>query len=239
MQNKTLNLFAVLFSLALLVSCATTFPEHEIYPDFESSVFEQEPIVISGTLKSKAFSAPSDWTTVITDLILLRSESFFEYEGTVSIGEESTDCFLKILKNSPVFADDNGEQITNIFEIDCGKIKYVPHGALANKKLPPLSEIGYFWIDGQKFFVYASNKDKINYAEAENRPMDVIIEIEDENNGSKMTLFSMESIMDTYSFAKKKSDSDDSESDKAMQILAGITASFYKASLRIMGVKVK
>jgi len=121
--------------------------------------------------------------------------------------------------------------------MDCGKIKYVPYGALANKKLSPLSELGYFWIEGQKFFVYASNKDKINYAEAEKRPMDVIFEIENENSDSKITLFSRESIMDTYRFSKMKSDSSDSESDREMLILAGITASFYKSSLRIMSVK--
>ena len=223
----------------IFASCTTTFPEHEIYPDFECADSEKEPIVISGALKSKAFSAPSDWTTFLADLILLRSESLFDYDGTVCVGEERTNYFLKIMENSPLFADDDGERLTNILEMDCGKIKYVPYGALANKKLSPLSELGYFWIEGQKFFVYASSKDKINYAEAEKRPMDVIFEIENENIDSKMTLFSRESIMDTYIFAKKKSDSDDSESDKVMQILAGITASFYKASLRIMGAKVK
>ncbi len=239
MQNKTLIFFAFSVSLFHLVSCATTFPAHEIHPDFECDDSEREPIVISGTLKPQTLSAPSDWATFLADMFLLRSESMFNYDGTVCVGEERTNYFLKIMENSPLFADDDGERLTNILEMDCGKIKYVPYGALANKKLSPLSEIGYFWIEGQKFFVYASSKDKINYAEAEKRPMDVIIEIEDENNGSKMTLFSRESIMDTYIFAKKKSDSDDSESDKVMQILAGITASFYKASLRIMGVKVK
>nr|MBP3282442.1 hypothetical protein [Treponema sp.] len=226
-------------SLFLLVSCATTFPAHEIHPDFECADSDREPIVISGTLKSKPLSAPSDWTTFLADMFLLRSESMFDYNGTVCVGEERTNYFLKIMEYSPLFADDDGERLTNILEMDCGKIKYVPYGALANKKLSPLSELGYFWIEGQKFFVYASSKDKINYAEAEKRPMDVIFEIENENSDSKITLFSRESIMDTYRFSKMKSDSSDSESDREMLILAGITASFYKSSLHIMSVKEK
>ena len=242
MKKNVFSIFllaAFSVSLFLLVSCATTFPSHEIHPDFECADSEREPIVISGTLKPEPLSAPSDWTTFLADIFLLRSESMFKYDGTVCIGEERTNYFLKIMENSPLFADDDGERLTNILEMDCRKIKYVPYGALANKKLSPLSELGYFWIEGQKFFVYASNKDKINYAEAEKRPMDVIFEIENENSDSKITLFSRESIMDTYRFSKMKSDSSDSESDREMLILAGITASFYKSSLHIMSVKEK
>ncbi len=232
-----LSAFSV--SLVLLVSCATTFPAHEIHPDFECADSDREPIVISGTLKPKAFSAPSDWTTFLADMFLLRSESMFKYDGTVCVGEERTNYFLKIMENSPLFADDDGERLTNILEMDCGKIKYVPYGALANKKLSPLSELGYFWIEGQKFFVYASNKDKINYAEAEKRPKDVIFEIEAENSDRKMTLLSKERIMDTYRFEKNDRNSEDTQEERTMMILAGITASFYKSSLRIMSVKEK
>ena len=55
----TKNVFSIFLitafsvSLFLFVSCATTFPAHEIHPDFECADSEREPIVISGTLKSK------------------------------------------------------------------------------------------------------------------------------------------------------------------------------------------
>ena len=67
----------------------------------------------------------------------------------------------------------------------------------------------------------------------------MIFEIEAENSDRKMTLLSKERIMDTYRFEKNDRNSEDTQEERTMMILAGITASFYKSSLRIMSVKEK
>ncbi|WP_191013432.1 hypothetical protein [Treponema zioleckii] len=223
--------------LSLFTSCATVFPEHEITqnnPDAQCP--KCSSIAVSGKMKSKPFEAPSSASIFFLDLIFLRTETAFYWEGTVQIDEKETALSFKMIKNGGAFEGSTWNKTAYVENLSCGKIEFECKAGFDSNQMPPMEEFGYFITGGKVYFVYVATKDGLGGANIMHNPTNVKFVIECESSKRVCEIYTDKKILDKYQL---KGNFNDSAEDEILKLLSGITASFYKAALDCMNVKVE
>ena len=234
MKKNVFSIFllaAFSVSLFLLVSCATTFPAHEIHPDFECADSDREPIVISGTLKSGMFFSKSSCNQMLfVELFFNRSEKSYFWEGEIGPDGEKIPVSFWLYIN--VASKESDGDWIYMDSFTCENMKFTLYDKLDTKLTAPMNQICYFYLEGKRYFVYVTTSDGMDWINIGGNPSNVAFDIEAEGSDRKAHVFTDIDILDSYRLEGKKDENP--KTDRTLKILSGVIASYYRAGLQAL-----
>ncbi len=235
MQNRIVTILFLSIALSLfLCSCATVFPAYKISQDATTEQTNtDEKLLVSGELKLNRLKGIHSWKLALFDLFFNRESNIYEWNGTIQLNSELIPLTFEIICNEGI----NAEQgiLVGMQNLTCKEVSFDLKESLDNRSMLPMEEFGYFITGGKVYFVYVATKDGLGGANIMHNPTNVKFIIECESSNRVCEIYTDKKILDKY---KLKGEFSDSAEDETIKLLSGITASFYKAALDCMNVKV-